>query len=372
MYFGIAPVIFLFLPYKVLTGTTLLTYHATQIFVLFIIVGIFALNYLFAKTQFQNCSFGYLCLISVGISLMSVWLSIGEPALYCTAITSGICCEIWSIYFFVKCLENNDDETPLYAIVGSFLGALTFACRPPIGLTNIIVIPVLKKYMSISKKGKVRRFLQIAIPYMLVAVLLMMYNHARFDNPFEFGQAYQLTVADQHLYGGIRLLSGLKGLLHNFVASGRISGIYSFYSNSGVLCKYPMTLAVFGLISRDIRMKLKEKNSYNLVIILMLAALIITFFEAQWVPFWEERYRMDVYYIVGIFTFIIIEAANEVLIAKGDGKIIQIFKKCVWIMTILCILMTIGLILIPHNQNYTSYNVIFWERVVNILTFGRR
>ncbi|MBR3537441.1 MAG: hypothetical protein IKN79_00015, partial [Eubacterium sp.] len=41
------------------------------------------------------------------------------------------------------------------------------------------------------------RLLLAASPYIVTAAALMTYNYVRFENPFEFGQTYQLTVVDQ-------------------------------------------------------------------------------------------------------------------------------------------------------------------------------
>ena len=54
MYFGVVPVFLVFLPYRMLTGTALTTYHATQIFVALAIAGIFMLFYLLAKLFFKK------------------------------------------------------------------------------------------------------------------------------------------------------------------------------------------------------------------------------------------------------------------------------------------------------------------------------
>ena len=45
MYFGVVPVFLLFLPYRLLTGMSLTTYHATQIFTALFIAGVFSLFY---------------------------------------------------------------------------------------------------------------------------------------------------------------------------------------------------------------------------------------------------------------------------------------------------------------------------------------
>lgn len=49
MYFGVVPVFLLFLPFRLITGMSLTTYHATQVFVALFICGVFANFYMMSK-----------------------------------------------------------------------------------------------------------------------------------------------------------------------------------------------------------------------------------------------------------------------------------------------------------------------------------
>lgn len=57
MYFGIVPVVLLFLPYQLLTGNALTTYKATQIFTVGTILAIFALFDFLRKKFFHKMPF---------------------------------------------------------------------------------------------------------------------------------------------------------------------------------------------------------------------------------------------------------------------------------------------------------------------------
>src|SRR5699024_12371736 len=145
MYFGVVPVFLIFLPYRIITGMPLTTYHATQVFVAVFIIGIFVLFRLLAKLFFKNLSFWVYLALSVSFSVMSVWYSTVEPALYCTAITCAMVLEIWSLYFYIRAVwaETRENRQIAYAFIGAFLGALAFGCRPPIALANILFLPML-------------------------------------------------------------------------------------------------------------------------------------------------------------------------------------------------------------------------------------
>ena len=54
MYFGIVPVFLAFLPYRLITGTALTTFRATQFFTAIIIAGMFSLFWLLSKLFFKK------------------------------------------------------------------------------------------------------------------------------------------------------------------------------------------------------------------------------------------------------------------------------------------------------------------------------
>ena len=110
MYFGIAPVILNFIPYKIITGKSLTTYRSTQFFATMFIIGMFSLFYFICKKFYKSTRISTYILLSVSLSIISIWVSILQPALYCTAIVSGLCMAIWSIYFFLKAAYDDCSE----------------------------------------------------------------------------------------------------------------------------------------------------------------------------------------------------------------------------------------------------------------------
>ena len=80
------------------------------------------------------------------------------------------------------------------------------------------------------------------MPYVAVGVALMCYNYARFEDPFEFGQAYQLTVADQHLYS---ITFDAKTIVR--IINDSAKHIYAVASILGSSVYYVMSVC-FGLV----------------------------------------------------------------------------------------------------------------------------
>lgn len=360
MYFGIVPVLLVFLPYRVLTGTSLTTYHATQIFVAFAIIGIFVLFDLLSKLFFNKLNYGVRLSLSVAFSVMSVWYSAAEPALYCTAITSAIALEVWSLYFFIRAVwgEQKENRQILFAGIGALSGALAFGCRPPIALANILVLPMLIVFLK-QRKFTPKLFGKLflaALPYFAVAIGLMVYNYVRFENPFEFGQAYQLTVADQSQYKitlDFKTVTRiLKGLAQNFLGIGNISGEFPYIKAGGVFFNFPILLLCFGMISPSVLKNMKKSKILMLVIGLFLTVLIITAADVMWTPYLLERYRMDIYFLMGIGCFTVVGMMSN----SCDEKIRPYLNCAAVIMSVVTVISSV-LLCVNTIGNYYSDKV---------------
>ena len=364
MYFGIVPVLALFLPYRLITGTALTTYHATQIFSAVLIAGIFLLFLLLIRTYIKKLPFCLYILLSVLSSILSVSIAVSAPALYCTAIISAVCFAVWSLYFFVKAAyeAKTRGQEMRYLLLGGLLGALEFGCRPPIGLSNLATIPLVIQCLKSQKETKpwAKLFLT-AIPYILVAVGLMYYNRVRFNSAFEFGQSYQLTVTDQTALGAqFSFISSLKTVLYSFYYYFLKADIGSILNINeiGLLFSCPVLWVLIAAPFRSFYKKLGEGSSFYYA--LLLSMIVIILIDNMWSPYPVVRYRLDICWILGILTFL----------AVGYGyRYSENKTKCITVTGILALIsvyFTILLISFPHEQNFTSWymadikKVLFW------------
>lgn len=349
MYFGIVPVFLTFLPYRVLTGTALTTFHATQLFVATAIVGIFVLFHLLRKRFFRQLPYWVYLSLSVAFSMMSVWYSTAEPALYCTAITAAIALEVWSLYFYIRAVydEEKENKQILLAGIGAMLGSLAFGCRPPIALANILVIPMLIVFLK-GRKASLKLFgklLLAAAPYAAVAAGLMLYNYARFENPFEFGQAYQLTVADQSQYSislnAATILRIINDTAKNFFQVGTLTEEFPYVQASSVFYNFPILLLSLGVFLPGTFTLLRKEKLLPLIIGFAVTVLVITAIDILWTPYLLERYRMDIYFLLGIACYAIVgiwhrscnkksrTVLNVILVLLSIATVISAFLLCV-------------------------------------------
>ena len=358
MYFGVVPVLVLFLPFRVITGQALLGYHGAQIFTAVYILGIFMLLGLLGKKFFERMSVSLYLLLCAAITYFTIWYAVSAPTLYCMAILSALAFAVWSIYFFAKavwCCEG-ENRAIAYAALGSLLGALEFGCRPTVGMSNLVVLPLI--YAFLKKRGISAKLLfkmcLAALPYALVAAGLMWYNAARFGNPFEFGQSYQLTVTDQTAYGD---------MLSRFDPMGLMRDIYFYLFNNmlslpaleplpriGPFVTFPLLPVSFLLLlsARNIR-HIHKSKLLLFGVFLLLSVVVIIIFDVLWAPIPEPRYRLDFSWLLGIAAFIL--AGSKAQNVKRE----RLFHGILGIACILTLLTSAILFLYPYDLNFTYY-----------------
>ena len=199
VYFGIVPAILIFVPFKLLTGFYLPTNIGTFLFVCLSMVASTILIIQIYKRWFKKIPFNLLFLFIIAglISGLYVW-NTWRMWIYELALMSG--------YFFVQlgliCMfkaTNDKEKVNLKYLFFTCLSmALAVGCRPTLVLASALLLPFLYKIVKQAYKDKSlkKTLLFIIVPYMIVAIPLMIYNYARFESVFEFGAKYQLTIVD--------------------------------------------------------------------------------------------------------------------------------------------------------------------------------
>ncbi len=376
MYFGVVPVFLLFLPFRLITGTSLTTYHATQVFAALFIAGVFALFLLLAKKFFSSMSWSVYLSLCAAFSIMSSWYASDAPALYCTAITSALCMEVWSLYFFVKAVwySANDRQAVTFGVLGSLLGALAFGCRPPAALANLLAIPLLICYIKGKKRRRkvlVKQLAIVMLPYVIIGALLMIYNYARFENPFEFGQSYQLTLADQSQYGDILaqfdLIKIVNWVIQNFFGYTFMRQDFPYLCHSSVFMNFPVCfLAVLLLFRKETRAFLREHGLRGFVIVLGCVPVIITVSQILMSPFLLERYRLDIYWLVGLLSFLSFGILYQTTAPEKQKRYGFLMSLAAFVTLFSSFLFW----LLPWDNNFTQHFPEALEEVEHVLTLG--
>jgi hypothetical protein len=193
LYFGPTPALVLFLPYRVLTGSHLPARAAVAWFYTCGFACSCALFFLLAKREKWDCPrwFASAAVLSLGTPPGLVFL-VTRPSFYEVAISAGYCFMMAAFALTARSLEQDSPRTASRIGAGLCLG-LAAGCRPNFALLAVLVVVLVVVLVARRSRSHKTRGLAFVGPVVLCGVLLAAYNYARFQNPFETGNRYQLA-----------------------------------------------------------------------------------------------------------------------------------------------------------------------------------
>ena len=301
VYFGVLPVLMLYLPFRLITGTAMSNLLAIQIYSCFFVVGAFLLIARIIKKYFADRNIPYLSYLI--FSLIFVNASGGvfiakRPDFYSVPILAALSLTVFGLYFWMLA-EEKGRVRPFIAALGSLCMALVAACRPQLLLCSALIFvvywnAVFKDCSLFSKKGW-KATLALILPYLLVAAGVMWYNYARFGSPFDFGANYNLTTNDMTGRGYRVERVGLS-IFTYFFQLPNITASFPFIQSVSISTNYlgtTITEPMFGGIFIVIPLlwclcflpsmwkSLKADGVLGFCTVLLLLSLVIGAFDAQ-------------------------------------------------------------------------------------------
>ncbi|MEM0965037.1 MAG: hypothetical protein AAGJ81_02635 [Verrucomicrobiota bacterium] len=198
VYFGPAPVVSLYLPWKILTGTDLPDRWADGFF----LTGAFVLLLLtFLKVRegvSEKLSIGQLLIAASGLGFTTGALYLmSRSVVYEVALGSALFWTAAAILLSVEGLQRRGTFSVLIA-TGISLG-MAMASRHSFVLPSVFILGAFGCAILFSKKSLwegVRKVTLAAFPAACIGVALLAHNYLRFGDPVEFGHNYQIGVID--------------------------------------------------------------------------------------------------------------------------------------------------------------------------------
>ena len=208
-YYGIGPVLTLFLPYYLLTGYYFPSVWAVWLFGFLGIVFLTKFYLCFIDKFFRSTRSSLIVLGLVLIQLSSgIWFCFNCPNFYEIAQTSGFVCTTAGAFFMISSNVIGEGKIKNWrlALSAVFL-SLAVLCRPTLAV--YCVAALLFIYAGFRKKmelyshadgSKMKQyapyFVSALLPFIIIGSIQMFYNYVRFGNPFDFGIQYSLTIND--------------------------------------------------------------------------------------------------------------------------------------------------------------------------------
>ncbi len=227
LYFGPSPVITLFIPWRLLTGSVLPDHLGVVIFACgALFAGIQLLRRLL--TQFfpdTSATWFYFFSIVLGFANVMPFL-LRRPQFYETAIACGQCFALFGIWGVFGLIAR-----PAAYKAAPFAGlafGLAVGARPQLVFAGLAVLLLLVFPVLVPARQRWRNALLVAVPFGLALVALASYNYVRFDSPFEFGNHYQLAAVNVRQLGSFRPGAFLTSLYFTLVSPVSLSGRFPF------------------------------------------------------------------------------------------------------------------------------------------------
>ena len=388
IYFGILPLILTFLPYYLITRRYLSMSIVIFIFSVIIFIMLKEILLKLLNRFFEHLSFKVVfCSLAMVLFGTLILYANGMGRIYELAIISGLAFVLMGINFILTSMEK-EERKYRYVFAGSLCLALSVACRPTDLLASLLIVPYLLKLLieniknfKTDKKSIFRLILSVAVPYITVGILLMMYNYVRFGNVFDFGAKYQLTVNNMVKLGNRASLIPF-GLMINLFSVPIFTGEFPFLTHHNNLMTYygyhyienmiggvfiiaPICFANF--FARKAFRNSKNKELKIIISELLVVGFILAGVSAMMAGS-NQRYLIDyawMFIIAGILVFMILFEKLK----SDEAK--RIMQKVFTIIAIFTFFVGIASGIIgEHNyfkafskDNYykTRYTICFWE-----------
>jgi len=204
-YYGIGPVLALFLPYKMITGYYFPSVWATLIFSLIGILCLTKLYLIIIEKWFKKLPVGTTLMGLITVQMASgIFFSAARPLFYEIAIASGFACVTAGTALLLSSNIIGEGKISYWKLcLSSFFLGYAVLCRPTLAIYCVaalfFIAAGIKKVIS-EKELKLKPLFKYAVvslaPFAVLGLVQMIYNYLRFDNPLDFGIQYSLTIND--------------------------------------------------------------------------------------------------------------------------------------------------------------------------------
>ncbi|MBQ6795508.1 MAG: hypothetical protein IJO83_05125 [Clostridia bacterium] len=304
VYFGVLPVLLFYLPAQAL-GFDFPNFLAVVIFSWVLIAGVFLLYGKIIKMYLKDTPYLLYLVLSVTTVLTGgVLYIIKRPDFYSIPIMGALAFTVMGLYFWVSSLDY-DKISRWRMLTGSIFMALVLSLRPNLVFFSCAAFLIywdsvfrdrellsINSRLSDEKLRGLKNTVAFCAPYIIVGVLVMIYNAARFSSPFDFGASYNLTTSDMTQRGFMLDRWGL-GVFEYLFRPPAISATFPFLSSNlpqtayigftsregmfgGIFAAYPVLWSLFAMHKAK-----DQKKPFKLALFLLGAGFVTCLIDIQ-------------------------------------------------------------------------------------------
>jgi hypothetical protein len=315
LYFGPAPALILFIPFKSLTGYSLPSNLAVALFGFGGVLFSVALLVFLVKKFLPETPFSMVFLGIVALSLDNFLpFILRRPEVYEVAIAAGYFF-VWAGVFQIMRGVLGEEKKYRFFFSGSLFLGLAVVSRYHLVLVFVALLIFLYLFQKIGLNQNIlagKIWITLLLPFFSVIFMLGFYNFLRFGNFFDLSGNYQLAahVARNIITLKVRMI--LPGLFYYFLQSPRILKYFPFFQLStsayplGLPAGYMGTEGIIGLLWAApfvnilwflplVWCRLWKVNKHLLATLLffLLSAVLLVVFLCYFSSFVTMRYEVD-------------------------------------------------------------------------------
>jgi hypothetical protein len=233
-YWGPVPALVLFMPYRIIFGTSLPENLAVPLFCFGGLVWSILLLRFLVKTFFPKIPFWmyFAAIVCFSFSNTAPFI-LRRPAVYEVAISSGYFFLLGGLYWLLSGGLQSESR-PGRLLLGSLFLGLAVGSRPHLVFAAIFPLLLWLKFFKehyplYRLKEALIEGLYLFGPFLVCTGLLALYNHLRFDSWTELGSRYQLAAIYMPTHSFFGLSRILPGLYFYFLAPAQISLEFPFF-----------------------------------------------------------------------------------------------------------------------------------------------
>lgn len=367
-YFGIVPVLIVYLPVYLLTGMLVNTKILVLLMVMLTAVLMAKLVLTIAKKWKKHINMWVVLGTIVSfVNASMVMYCMNGSKFYEIATVSALICALAGIDCILNAFVDKGIRKKML-MSGALLMALSVGCRPNYILTSFMIAPIvlngfaknggykrvdgiknrfLDYVKGIFHKNNIIAIVSFILPYAVIGIGLMYYNYIRFDSITEFGAKYQLTVYDTSYYHitdfgkipitlarGILMMPTISSVFPYINAvkeSSNFAGYFYDMTYLGVLSSPVMWLLI--MIPWSIKRGVKQIAHKGFVIASTIIALIMCHITTA-MGGTSLRYSVDFAWIFFIPVIYVIFAIYSKARERGLEKYVMIGLGILMIATI--------------------------------------
>ncbi len=331
IYFGVVPAIIFHLPYYLITGNDLYYDHAQMLMNILILLGALALIEIIRKKYYEYLPIHMEILIYI-TTMFAIGLGIlvKRSAIYYEAIGTAIMLVLWGLYFWLRSVRDN--EVSLWqGMLGSLFMALSVGARPQFAVASFAAFYI---YRQAFREKKIKTIVLLILPYIPIAIALMMYNYARFGSVFDFGANYNLTTHDMtHI--GLHLARIPMGIWYYLIKIPIFDYVFPYMKRDTVGGVYQGfiaweeqaggTIALTPYLFLGLSAIKKKSDEGMLVKISMVTALVVVIMDSVMCGI-SMRYQLDYRLLLAVPVMVYNLKQMKVLCNEGDE--LKLNKYC--------------------------------------------